>query len=227
MRRGNVTLIATCSLAMALAGLVPLLAPAACPAALIFGLAALILAKRRPERFAGRKRATAAILISLAGLGLFVVESSAFLSWKRTQARDQRMHITEDRLARLKEGLEAYFEAHGAYPEADSPEALCLELLPDHLQDCPLRDGWGKPFQVRSRGDAYEIQCLVGGESGHLQGVRNRRIPRTETGPVPVEVSLPAADAPATSGSGSPSDTPAGSADTPSTGPEAPGSRPG
>lgn len=53
--------------------------------------------------------------------------------------------------------IEAYAVDAGAKPEAESLEQLKAVLEPKYIASLPQLDGWGKPLQVYSAKDHYQI----------------------------------------------------------------------
>ena len=96
--------------------LVPLAAPFAAAISALSAVLGTLLASRYPERYAGRRRILAGLILSLAGLGLLFVEAPLFMRWKTRQAYEQRVEITKYRLSVVARALEQYREAQGAYP---------------------------------------------------------------------------------------------------------------
>jgi len=165
VRKDNVTTWATLALILGVAGLMPGLAAVLFLPALVLAITAVVLAWKRPERYAGRKRALFALVLALAGSALFVAEIRWFLSWKIDQAEAQRWAITEERMGRIAFGLEAYREQRGGYPAAAGVRDLCRELVPRYMEECTQMDGWGRMIQVRSRRGEARIWVLPLGEN--------------------------------------------------------------
>jgi hypothetical protein len=189
MRRDTITAWGTIALTLGIAGLIPGLALVLFPPAAVLGLTACILAWRRPEKYAGRKRAVFSLILAGLGLALFIIEARAFLFWKVEQETVQRYTITEGRMERISLGLEEYRERNGEFPEVGSVVDLCERLVPDYLEECRPLDAWGRDIQILCRPGEYRIwtQPLEGEEVPPEMG---RRI--AATGHQPRGTAVPA-----------------------------------
>jgi hypothetical protein len=73
---------------------------------------------------------------------------------------------TMEAMRQLSDGLEAYLEANGSYPQLDDLVGL-RELVPDYYPaDGAMEDTWGSVFRYRAQGEDYTVTST--GPDGEL-----------------------------------------------------------
>ena len=139
---------------------VPLAAPFTATFAAGVSLLGTLLAGRFPERYAGGRRMTYGLLLSVVGVGLFMVEAPLFWRWKTEQAYDQRIAVTKYRMSLVAGALERYRQDKGAYPEVSGVQVTKRLLEPAYAPFLPTLDGFEGSLSVASRPEGFTITAF-------------------------------------------------------------------
>ncbi len=141
------------------ASLLPPLAPAAALLAVAASLLGTFLAGRVPERYAGGRKMVFGLLLSLVGMGIFMVEAHFFWRWKVNQAYDARVEVTRYRLSLVGDALGRYRQAIGEYPTLSGIMAAKASLEPKYGALVPSLDAFDGAISVDSRPEGFTLSA--------------------------------------------------------------------
>jgi hypothetical protein len=145
------------ALAAGFASLLPPLAPLAASLAVAASLLGTFLAGRSPERYAGGRKMIFGLLLSVLGMGLFMVEAQFFWRWKVDQAYDARLAVTRYRLSLVEDALGRYRQETGEYPSVTGIMAAKKLLEPKYGALVPTLDAFDGALSVDSRPEGFTL----------------------------------------------------------------------